>query len=257
MAKIGDVLRIVDRLIPKALAREWDNPGLQVGSLEWPAKGVLLSLDPDLSMLEKAREVGANITITHHPLILDPLRRIDLDTPTGRVVEKAVREGVTVYSCHTNLDIMEGGVNDTLAERLGLLNKVSLADIGRIGDLPEEETLDAVSVRIKSGFSILNLTMVGDPGMKVRRVAVCGGSGGSLIRDASENGADLLVTGDVKYHAAREAEAYGLSIVDMGHFASEALILPVMANLIKGALEVEGIGIGVHIHRGEDPLKFA
>lgn len=256
MTKIGDVLRIVGRVIPETLARDWDNSGLQVGSLDWPARGIIISLDADISLIDKARELGANIALTHHPLIFSPIKRLDLKTPVGRVIERAIMDRVAVYSAHTNLDVMAGGVNDTLAGRIGLLNIRPLADTGRIGEVTTEETLESIAARIKAGFSISHVTVVGDPGRRIKRVAVCGGSGGSLVSDAAENGADLLITGDVKYHAARDAEALGISVIDMGHFASESVILPVMASLIKEALEKEGISMDIHIYQGQDPLKI-
>ena len=255
MTKIGDVLRIVDRVVPEALAEEWDNTGLQVGSLNRYAKGIILSLDADIAMFDKAREVGANIAITHHPLFFNPIKRLDLDTPHGRIIERAVLDGVTLYSAHTNLDIMEGGVNDTLARRIGLLNKRPFANMGRIGEVSSEETLEAIAVKLKSDFSLPYVTIVGDLGRRINRIAVCGGSGGSLVKDAAENGADLLITGDVKYHAARDAEAYGIAVIDIGHFASESVGLPVLASIIKEALGKEGIDIGLHIHWGKDPLR--
>lgn len=256
MVKIADILRIVDRLVPAALAENWDNVGLQVGSLEWPAKGIVLGLDADLSLLEKAKELNANIAITHHPLIFAPAKRVDLDSPIGKVLERAILDKVTVYSAHTNLDVTEGGVNDTLADRIGLLNKRPFASMGRIGELSVPESVVRLSERIKTDLSIPYVTVVGDMDKPVKRVAVCGGSGGSLVQDAAENGADLLITGDVKYHAAKDAEGYGLSVIDVGHFASESLVLPVMASWIKKALREEGLDIGVHVHWGNDPLTI-
>lgn len=255
MIKIGEVLRIVDRVVPETLAREWDNSGLQVGSLEWLATGIIISLDADLALIKKAKEINANIAITHHPLIFSPVKRLDLDTPTGRVLERAVSDRIVVYSSHTNLDIMEGGVNDTLAGRFQLINTRPFADLGTIGELADEATLDAISRRAKADLSLPHVVVVGNMERRIRRVAVCGGSGGSLVKEAAKNGADLLITGDVKYHDARDAESYGISVLDIGHFASESVILPVIASLIKGALEKEGIELGVHIHQGSDPLR--
>ena len=255
MTKIGDVLRIVERVVPEALAEEWDNSGLQVGSLDRSATGIILSLDADIAMLDKAREVGANIAITHHPLFFNPIKRLNLETPAGRIIERAVIDKMTLYSAHTNLDVMNGGVNDTLADRVGLLNKRPFANIGRIGEVASIETLESIAVRMKSDFSLPHVAIVGDLMRRITRIAVCGGSGGSLVKDAAENGADLLITGDVKYHAARDAELYGIAVMDIGHFASESIVLPVLAAIIKEALGKEGIDIGLHIHRGRDPLR--
>jgi dinuclear metal center YbgI/SA1388 family protein len=256
MAKIGDVLRIVDRVMPESLAREWDNPGFQVGSLDWEAKGIIISLDADVPLFDRAKGLDANIAITHHPLIFDPIKRVDLETPVGKVLDRAIKDRVAVYSAHTNLDIMEGGVNDTLAKRVGLLGIRPFAEIGRIGELPSDETPKEIAERLKADFSISHVTLVGDLQRIIKRVAVCGGSGGSLVKDAVENGADLLITGDVKYHAAKDAEAYGISVMDIGHFASESVVLPVMASFIKEALEIEGVSLDVHVHVGKDPLKI-
>lgn len=255
MIKTGDLLRIVNSAIPEPLAKDWDNSGMQVGSLDWEAKGIIISLDADIPMLEKAREVGANIAITHHPLLFNPIKQLDLGTPVGKVMAQAIRDQVFIYSAHTNLDIMEGGVNDTLAKKINLLNIRPLADMGRIGELPGDETLEGLITRVKKDFSIPYLTVVGRPERRIKKVAVCGGSGGSLVKEAAENGADLLITGDVKYHAARDAESYGIAVMDIGHFSSEALILPVLASLIKDMLEKEGIEMGLHIHWGSDPLR--
>ncbi len=255
MTKIGDVLRIVERVVPEALAEEWDNPGLQVGSLDRSATGIILSLDADIAMLDKAREVGANIAITHHPLFFNPIRRLDFETPAGRIIERAVIDKMTLYSVHTNLDVMNGGINDTLADRVGLLNKRSFANMGRIGEVASTETLESIAVRMKSDFSLPHVAIVGDLMHRITRIAVCGGSGGSLVKEAAENGADLLITGDVKYHAAKDAELYGIAVMDIGHFVSESIVLPVLAAIINEALVKEGIDIGLHIHWGRDPLR--
>lgn len=256
MTTTGDVLRIVDRVVPAALAEDWDNPGLQVGCLGRKAKGVIVSLDPDMAMLDRALEIGANIAVTHHPLFFNPIKRIDLDAPLGKVLERAVRDQVTIYSAHTNLDTIAGGVNDTLADRIGPLdNKRSFAVMGRIGEVTSKETLKSIADSVKSGFSLKDIVIVGDMARSIRTIAVCGGSGGSLVREAAENGADLLITGDVKYHAAKDAEALGLAVMDIGHFASESIVLPVLAGIIRDALGKEGIQIGIHIHWGFDPLR--
>lgn len=254
MTKIGDVLRIVERVVPEALAEEWDNPGLQIGNLDRYAKGIILSLDADISLLDKAREVDANIAIIHHPIFFNPIKRLDLDTPAGRIIERVVRDQVTLYSVHSNLDLMEGGVNDTLADRIGLLNKRPFANMGRIGEVATAETLESIAIRVKSDFSLPHVVTVGDMRHKITKIAVCGGSGGSLVKDAAENGADLFITGDVKYHAAKDAESYGIAVMDIGHFASESVVLPVLASIIKEALRKEGITIGLNIHWGSDPL---
>lgn len=255
MSKVADILRIVDRLVPASLAEDWDNVGLQAGSMEWPAKGILLSLDADISSLKKAKQVEANIVVTHHPLIFNPLKRLDLDTPLGRVLEKAVTDRIAIYSTHTNLDIIEGGVNDTLADKVGLLNKIVFANFGRIGDIAAPETTENLIKKIKEDFSIPYVTMIGKMDRVIKRIAVCGGSGSSLIKDAVESGADLLITGDVKYHSAKDAEAFGLSVLDIGHFASESIILPILDSMIKKALKEDGMDLGVYMHYGNDPLK--
>jgi len=255
MTKIRDVLRIVDRVVPEALAEKWDNAGLQVGSPDSEAKGIILSLDADIALLDKAQELGANLVITHHPLFFNPIKQLNLGTPVGRVVKRAVLDQVTLYSAHTNLDVVEGGVNDVLADKIGLLNKRPFANLGRIGDIASAETLESFAGRVRSDLSLLNMIVVGDLGRKISKIAVCGGSGGSLVKEAAENGAELFITGDVKYHAAKDGEAYGISILDIGHFASESLVLPAFSCILKEALEKEGIALDIHIHRGNDPLR--
>jgi dinuclear metal center YbgI/SA1388 family protein len=366
-ARIQDLVGLVHALYPPALAEEWDNVGLQVGD---PAAGLsraLVCLDPSEKALEAALAAGAQALVAHHPLILRPLRSLTPGDETGRVALRALREGVAVIAAHTNLDRAQGGLNDWLAARLGVLdarplaaggellklvvfvpagyegevadalfaagagqvgrygrcsfrtggtgtfcpgpgttpflgqegesasaaevrletvlpreaagrvvekmlkthpyeevaydliplaNRRSDVGLGRIGRLERPVALAEFAKRVKSVLGAPFLRLVGDPMRPVVKIAVCGGSGASLIAEAARQGADLLVTGDVKYHEARSAESQQVALIDAGHFATERLMVTGLAAALRREAARRGLPIEFTEMEGEaDPFR--
>jgi len=369
-SRIQDLLGLVNTLYPPSLAEEWDNVGLQAGDPVAVVSRVLVCLDPSEKALEAARAADAQALFSHHPLIFKPLRNLTPVGETGRVLFRALRDEIAVLCAHTNLDRAPGGLNDWLAQMLGvddaepllaaaggdlvklavfvpvgyegavsdglfaggaghigaydqcsfrsagigtfrpgeqadpflgeagrtekahevrietilprerlgrvvekmikahpyeevaydiypLHNRRPEVGLGRIGRLDGKISLAEFAERVKAALAVPALRLVGDGDRPVGKVALCGGSGASLIGEAARRGADVLVTGDVKYHEARNAESQGLALIDAGHFATERLMVAGLAEALRRASEERGLDIEFIEMTGEkDPFRM-
>lgn len=353
-ATVAQFVQLIDRIAPPHLAEAWDNVGLQIGSPNWPVKKVWTALDPLPEVVESACENGVDLLITHHPLIFKPVKRIDADSPVGRIAQLALSRQLAIVAAHTNLDSVPGGVNDALADRMGLVNVRALAGpvdpdllkvvvfvpsthvqavleamfavgagrigdytccsfrcdgvgtfrpgqsarpalgetgrlnavqesrieivvrhdqrdsllnairrvhpyetiacdiyplknapsgggLGRLGELTAPASLEALAVRLKSALNLSAVKLVGRPRAQVRRVALCSGSGASLAAAAIASGAQVYISGDLGYHTARDAQQASMALIDIGHFGSEHLIVDVLADALRQAIETAGI----------------
>ncbi|HDL08058.1 MAG TPA: Nif3-like dinuclear metal center hexameric protein [Desulfobacteraceae bacterium] len=367
-AKIFDIIKAMEIIAPTWLAEEWDNVGLQVGQKDWPVRKIWISLDPGPDVVNDACRNDVDLLITHHPLIFHPLRSINLNTAVGAIIQKAIRNHMAIFSAHTNLDNAIDGLNDVLAQRIGIKNlkvlgKVSATgdyklvvyvpvayeqqvlnsifetkageigsytccsfrnkgkgtfrpgslskpftgktgeinhadelrietvvrksdlnsviehvrknhpyetmayDIypllkdeekqgpGRIGNLGESTKLLSFALSIKKKLGLNSVKFAGNPDLTVNTAAVCTGSGSTLMKDFISSGAQVYISGDLRYHDARDVEAANLGLVDIGHFASEHLIVDVLADRLKKVLSKEGIDIKVDAYGLEkDPF---
>lgn len=330
------VIQAMERLAPKHYAEPDDKIGLQVGSLRKEIRKVLVALDVTPEVVQEAVQIGAELIIAHHAVIYRPLAHLQTDTPAGAMAAELLRRDIAVYVSHTNLDTAEGGMNDWMAEALGLEGRDVLREVhtdklyklavfvpkdhheavrdamfragagwignyshcsfniegtgtflpregtdpyigkqgkmesaaevrvetvvpqsahkavvsamlkahpyeevaydlysmdlkgrsfglGRVGKLPEAESLDAFAERVKKAFDVPFVRVVGEADKPIRKVAVLGGSGSRFIRNAMFAGADVLVTGDVDYHTAHDAAVAGLALVDPGHNAEKIM----------------------------------
>lgn len=265
-ATVADIIGIMEGLAPGRLAEQWDNVGLQVGDARWPVARIWVALDPARGVVEAACEAGADMLITHHPLIFKPLAAIDAATETGGIIRKALIASMAIYAAHTNLDSAADGLNDRLAGILGLDNSMVLEPakpmdqerpeatvaapipgegLGRVGMLPVATTLADLAEDIKKRLGLTAVRVVGQESMSVDRVAVCTGSGASLLDKFFASGARVYITGDLKYHDARQVEARGLGAIDIGHFASEYIVVPLLAEQLGSALAGRGITVDI------------
>ena len=250
MVKLQDIMQAMERIAPRRLAEEWDNPGLLVGSPHDEVRKILVALDVREETVECAIEDGCDLIVAHHPLIFRGLKAVRTDDATGRKIARLIKADIAVFAAHTNLDSTVGGVNDVLAEKLELKGVVPLAEgaadsepgLGRIGSLDAEVSLDdfAARVKVKLGLSSMRIVRAGDH--RISRVALCGGSGAEFIGRAAAKGADVYVTGDVKYHDAERAIGLGVHVLDAGHFATEQPIVVRLAERLGKEL-----GDGVEI----------
>ena len=221
---VADVISLIDRYFPLSKALAWDNSGLQIGSLNRKVKRALISLDIDIQIAREASTFSADLVITHHPLIMEGIKRIDTENRQGKLISYLVKKDINVVSFHTNVDVASGGLADYVGNIIGLTEMIPLTEegIGRIGMLSDPVTLNRFIKFIKKRLNIQKghcIKVV--PGKnRIHKVAICPGSGGDLIDTAIEKGADCYITGDVKYHQAQKAKGK-LSVIDAGHFYTE------------------------------------
>ena len=236
---VGAWLAVLEHGWPAHDALAWDRPGLQVGD---PARSVartLVALDVTADVLDEAAEVPGTLLVAHHPLLLRPLDALTPATAAGRLALRAAEARVAVAAAHTNLDAADDGTgtSDPVVRALGLAAVGPLCaparpgarPLGRVGDLPVPMRLDALGRAVGTALGASSVRIVGPADREVRRVAVLGGSGADAAADALAAGADVLVTGDVRHHAALDALAQGLALVDAGHHATEAAAMPAFA----------------------------
>jgi len=267
MHTLKDVLKILDEIAPFSAAEEWDNPGLQVGYLSDEVGKVLVSLDPTVSALKKAVKSGAQLLLTHHPLMFKGLAKINPEAYPGDVIAEALRSRISIVAVHTNLDVAKGGINDILAELVGLrdlealIKKEGSADalegLGRVGNLPQPMSLTAIARIVMDIVGSDGLMVMGAPDREIRKVAILGGAGGSELNYASQKNADLYITGDVRHHEALMAETLGLALIDAGHFNMERAAMHVFADRLKDRLKGLGRGLVIEVFKDEEtPMRY-
>ena len=222
MKKIKDICAFVEGFAPLGSAMDFDNVGLLVGDGESDVTRVLVALDITPEVIIEAEDFGAQLIISHHPVIFDPLRSIAPDS----VVYKLIERRISALCLHTNLDLSpEFGVNTCLAEAVGVKNAEFVeGECLYIGEIENELTNKEFAENVKAALKCdgLRYTM---PDKKIKQVAICSGSGGDLAPLAEENGADVLLTGEIKHHDILNANKLGIAIIDAGHFKTEDIII--------------------------------
>ena len=260
MIKVNNIIKEMELLAPTYLKEDFDNVGLMVGDKNKEVKKVLLALDCTLKVIEEAKKENVELIITHHPLIFKRPSSITTDTLQGKKIIELIKNDISLYSSHTNLDSVENGLNDTIVSILGFDNFKILeknkrddkAGLGRIVSLNESIQLEDLISKIKKSLNINNLRLVKGKD-KVNTIAIINGSGQDFIGKAVALGADCIITGDTTYHFASDYKEMEISILDVGHFASEQItFFNVMENLKEKFKDVEFITSTVE----EDPFSF-
>jgi len=252
---VGDWLDLLDEAYPASDALGWDHPGLQIGDRAWPVVRVIVSLDVTGAVIDACAGGPATMLIAHHPLLLHPLRSVTPDSAAGSLALRAARAGVAIAAAHTNLDAADdgAGTSDPVVSLLGLTGVEPLCEpatpggraMGRVGELPEAMELKVLASTIGDALPAPTVRFSGPAGRLVRRVAVLGGSGMSAVPEALRAGADVLVTGDVRHHAALDALELGLAIIDAGHHATETAAMPTFVRHIAEAAATRGLTAAV------------
>ena len=237
---VKDLLDFLDDYAPFSLAESWDNVGLMVGNPTAEVSGIFISLDPTLDVFAEAKAAGCNTIICHHPLLFHSLKQILTDTVEGKLVRQALVDDLQIIACHTNLDVVPGGVNDALAEKVGLVETAPLVKrdcetscgFGRIGALQKARSGKDFLEHLNTSLGQPDILVAGVLPETIDRVAVCGGSCGDFGPQAQAGGAQLLITSEVKHSQARWAEDAGFCLVDCGHFATENVVVPLLLEKI-------------------------
>lgn len=241
--KITELTGYLEEHYPAKTAEEWDNVGLLTGDDQGETEHVFLALDLTEPVLEEAIDAGADLILTHHPMIFQGIKKINNHTVTGRKILKLIRHGMSYYAMHTNYDIL--GMAERSAQKLQLQDTEVLSvteethelqnGFGRVGMLPRQMTLLECGKYVKEAFAITDVRIYGDPEKLVTRAAVCTGSGKSMIRDAMEKHADVYITGDIDHHTGLDAVADGLCIIDAGHYGTEYIFMEDMRQELQAA----------------------
>ena len=242
MTTVTQVCQFLEAFAPLRLAEDWDNVGLLVGDRERPIANLMTCLTITPEVVDEAIAKHAELIVTHHPLPFRPLKRITADDVTGGILLKLIEHRVAVYSPHTSFDSASQGINQCLAEALGIVDPQPIEPIendpdelgsGRYGALPHPISLGDFAEAVKAFLRLGGLHIVGEARQPVFRVAVACGSAGQFLSPALRVGCDCLVTGETNFHTCLEAKANGAALVLSGHYASERFALEVLANQLR------------------------
>lgn len=238
---VQSVAEVMNRIAPKKLAEEWDNPGLLVGNPKTEVEKIFIALDVTEEVIKNAIDFGANLIVAHHPIIFHAVKNFRTDLPLGRKLEMLIKNNIAVFAAHTNLDIADGGVNDILAEKIGLLDVKMFGEeefsLGRIGRLAESMTAKNFAEHVKKVLNAENVRLIDAGDFLIEKVGICSGAGSDIISKAKFFGANCFVTGDVKYHEAQSAIENKIHVIDAGHFATEFPIVHALAETLQKEFE--------------------
>ncbi len=256
---LSEVFRIADLLFPFSGAEPWDNCGIQIGDPSDQIEAIAFSLDAIPETVAFAADNSCGLLISHHPAILEPIRSITPDSLSGKTLLQAARKRVDVLSLHTNLDSAQGGLNDHLAEVIGLEEIVvpSPAECARFGRLVEARRISEIAEKLAADLSLNGIRIIAREDKPVEKIFCVTGSGMGYLKDALAFNADLMITGDVRYHDAREALEWGIPVIDAGHYGLEKMAV----NLLSSAFQEQFTKLGVQVsclpcHLEKDPFQI-
>lgn len=243
--KCSDVMKVLEQHSATHYAEDWDNVGLLAGRRDREVSSVFVALDATEELIDEAIRLSCDMIVTHHPMIFRAMKRVTDEDFIGRRVVKLLRYDLCYYAMHTNFDVM--GMADAAADELRLSERrvldvtyedeLSTEGIGRTGRLPSPMKLAECASFVKKAFGVPDVRVYGPLEKEVSRVAVCPGSGGSMVAQAMAQEADVFITGDISYHTGIDAMEQGLAIIDAGHYGIEKLFIPYMRDFMKRELK--------------------
>lgn len=251
--KVCEIVDFMNEWAKPSYQESWDNSGSQI-LLNEKTNSVVISLDLTDEIIDKAIEENSKLIITHHPMFFSGVKTIDENSYMGKNIIKAIRNNISIYSAHTSLDIAEDGVNDCICKLLGLKNIEGLSEtekgysMGKIGQLDEMQyiSLKELSEFLIDALKYDGIKVYGKNREYIKKIAVCGGSGASLIEDAIKNNADVFITGDIKHHDAQYAYENELSIIDISHYHGEKLVIDQIEKKLKENFEISTIPVYIN-----------
>ena len=256
--KVREITAAIEQFAPLALQESYDNAGLIVGRPDAEVTRALLAVDVTEEVIAEAVAEGCDMIITHHPIVFQPLKRFNSATYVERCVEEAIRRGIVLYAAHTNLDSTAEGMSWRVGQMLGVQNMrvmqptVEGAGFGVVGELEEAEPSAEFMQRVMRTFSVKALRHSDIVRPEVRRVAICTGSGGSLIGEAQKSGADIYLTADLKYNDFMRHEN-AIILADMGHFESEYCAIQILFDILSKNLPIFAVRKSV---RSRNPVSY-
>jgi dinuclear metal center YbgI/SA1388 family protein len=244
--QLTDILKGLNQIAPFALAESWDNVGLLIGDPGREVGSLLFGLDPSLSLLDEAISRGIDTIITHHPCIFRPLPAVNLTTPDGIFLERALANKVNVIACHTNFDRAEAGVSDALASLLGLEelrplrqiagSKNERTGLGRIGTYDKPLSFSDFMQRLSQTVASENVQLAGTQPVAIHSVALCGGSGSDLAEEAYKQHADIYISAEIKHSTAIWAKDVGFCVIDATHYGTEKPAMLLLAQNLEALI---------------------
>lgn len=246
MVKVKDISKRIEEFAPKELAYSWDNTGLITGNPEKKVKKVFITLDLFKETVDEAVQNDVDMIISHHPILFKGIKAVDYNSQQGYILRELIKNDIAVYASHTSMDCAKGGINDVLAEKLGIVNIQIIeknedfpdCGLGRIGKIKNRVTLREYAEFVKKALNTPFVRVCGDMSKKIETVGVGGGACDDLIPDAIKMGADVFVTADMKYHIAAESVEEQLAVIDAGHYPTEVFVTEIFEKLIDG-LDIE------------------
>ena len=232
-----DILEKIEALYPRKYACDWDNVGLLAGSREREVDTVYIALDATDEVVDAAAECGAQLLLTHHPMIFGGIKSVTTDTYMGERLIRLIRNDISYYAMHTNYDVM--GMADLAADMLDLKDTKALEEvldgegIGRVGGLSRSMTVKECAELVKERFGLPNVKIFGELEKRVQRAAICPGSGKSDAKQALKLGAEVYITGDIDHHTGIDMADCGMAIIDAGHYGIEHIYIGDMEQFLK------------------------
>ncbi len=265
MIRLQDVVSFLREFAPPELAEDWDNVGLLIGDPADEVRSVLTCLTLTPNVADEAIARGAQLVITHHPVLFRPVQRLTAETSEGRMLLSLIRAGISVYSPHTSYDSAANGINAQLAQlfelrdvqplrsNAALATETHLTGSGRFGTLPSITSLRELIDRIKPALRVSTLQFVGDLDRPITKLGIACGAAAEFLRDAVQFGCEALLTGEARFHSCLEAEAANIALILPGHFATERPAMEQLANVLRSRFA----GLVVQASQSEyDPVKF-
>ena len=256
--KVKDVTKVIEEFAPLSIQEKWDNSGLCIGSPDAPVSSVLFGLDCTPELVDEAIGCGADMIVTHHPLIFSGLKKISPDDMIGEAVFKAIKAGISIYAAHTNADKVIAGVSGAMAAKLDLHDVEILSEdgegtgLGVVGELAQPMTAQQLVEMVKERFELKTVKASKPVEGEITKVALCGGSGSSLISAAKAAGAQLYISGDISYHNFFTPE--GFMLMDIGHYESEIEIVDILFSLVKKNFPTFAVRITQNMH--SNPIYY-
>lgn len=245
--KVKEFCSLMEQWAPKSLCEDYDNVGLMVGNEDNIVTSILVALDCTLEVIEEAKEKNCNLIFTHHPLLFKKPSSITSETLLGKKIIKLIKSDINLFSSHTNLDVIKGGINDKVTEILGFnMSKIiepaknsfdEETGFGRMVEIENKMSLGELCELVKEKLFLPALRYIGDDNRQIKTVAIVNGSGNDYLSICNSLGADCVITGDVTYHYASDYREMNLSIIDAGHFSTEWYALKKIGNQLQQKLE--------------------
>ena len=240
--KCKDVIFMLEKLAPPSYACDWDNPGLITGRQDQDIKKIMVALDATKNAVAKAVEEGADLLVTHHPMVFSSLKQVNDKDFTGEKLLSLIENKISCFAMHTNYDIA-GGMAEICGEKMGLYHPAPFevtgeregeaVGIGQIGTLPAAMTLSECAEKVKEAFGLTHVLLFGEPQKVVKRAAISPGSGRSMLWEAKKQEVDVLITGDIGHHEGLDCLDMGFGVIEAGHYGLEQVFIGHIVNYLQ------------------------